>query len=64
MHLQHSSSYQASVIDTVILVQIWSLIREAGDNFTKNYVKAFSDLLHIPLMCVSLAFITIYTDLH
>ena len=44
------------------LVQIFSLVKNAGDNFTKDYVHAFSHLIHVVGITLSLLTIAIYTN--
>ena len=47
-----------------ILVQIISLIKNAGDNFTKDYLSAFSHIIHMGFITLSIYIVSVYTDWH
>ena len=46
------------------LVQIWSLLNHSKDNFTKNYMGALSDLLHVLLIVLAFVCIIESSTLH
>ena len=45
-----------------MIVQILSLVKNAGDNFTKDYLHAFSHLIHMIGISLSLYIVTLYTN--
>ena len=44
-------------------VQVFSVVKQSGDNFTKDYIGAFMDLMHLAVLMVVLICITNYSDL-
>jgi len=44
-------------------VQIYSVVTEAGEEFTKEVGKAMKDLLHTILILITVGLITVYSDL-
>jgi uncharacterized membrane protein len=47
----------------IFLVQIYSIISQAGHHFTNDVIKAFGDLLHLAVLGVAVYVINVYSNL-